>query len=106
VSDVYCRGKVFERSGMVRGWGQNRGCRRRAVRDGFCATHHPDAEKKRQADASARWEADRARERRQYEIKSAEREVVRVAVEWNEKRATTEALSAAVNALVRARGDR
>ncbi len=32
-------------------------CAKRAVRDGFCAIHHPDAEKARRDKSSAQWQA-------------------------------------------------
>ena len=33
-------------------------CSRRAVRDGFCSQHHPEAEAKRNAESRERWQME------------------------------------------------
>ena len=35
------------------------GCSRKAVRDGYCGQHHPDAEKARREASERRWEEQR-----------------------------------------------
>lgn len=67
-----CTANVWHRIGM---WGQHYQCEKKAVRDGFCGTHHPDAKKKREEQGAARakarrqaWDRDWAEERRRSEI--------------------------------------
>ena len=63
----YCKVKVY------RGWDSYR-CRRYAVRDGFCAQHHPDAVQKRQAEAEERWEIQR-RNSASYRLEEARKRI-------------------------------
>lgn len=87
-----CQAKVFERSGQIRGWGNHRPCSRAAVRDGYCAAHHPDAEKARRERADARHASRIAYDRREAAIRAAEREVIntvlaadRAGHQWNDR---------------------
>ena len=65
-----CKETVFRQGGSFRG-GR---CSRKAVKDGYCNQHHPDAVAKRRGERMARWkaedernEANWAQERRQRE---------------------------------------
>lgn len=53
-------------------------CERRAVRDGFCKQHHPDAVKARRAKSDAKWQAEHdvmmaKHEQRQADARDAKR---------------------------------
>ena len=43
------------KEGVWRDWSSGK-CARKAVKDGYCKQHHPDAVKERQEKSSARWE--------------------------------------------------
>lgn len=55
-------------------------CSRKAVRDGWCAQHHPDAVKARQAQSNARFVAQQAA--RQQAAIERERSTVRRFLAW------------------------
>ena len=42
-------------------WSRTHQCTRKPVKDGWCRTHHPDAEAERKAAASAKYEAEMRR---------------------------------------------
>ena len=55
------------------GWSYH-GCSRPAKSDGYCATHHPDAVKRRNEKSSERWEVKRAEmQKRNDEYRERER---------------------------------
>lgn len=56
-------------------------CSKKPTRDGYCGTHHPDAQKRRDAEGDAKYAAKRARWRREADIESARAEVLRLALE-------------------------
>lgn len=63
-------------------WGHTARCRRNAVRDGFCAQHHPDTVKARDAVRVARWETESARTFARYAQQDRERAVLAAAKAW------------------------
>lgn len=60
-----CKGVVWRASGQVAGWGRHSPCYKKATKDGYCGTHHPDAVAKREArleeDRKRRADEDRAK---------------------------------------------
>lgn len=50
-----CKAGVYRR--ISSNWGDTRQCDRKAKRDGWCGTHHPDAEATRRARSNARYDA-------------------------------------------------
>lgn len=54
-----CKETVFHQGGSYRG-GR---CSRKAVKDGYCKQHHPDAWAKRRDESMARWKAEDERDR-------------------------------------------
>lgn len=78
-----CKAEVW-RQGSWRG----SQCQRKAVRDGYCAQHHPDAKQERQAAHEAKWRAeDEARSllnaiRREREHKANRFDALLAACEW------------------------
>ena len=58
-------------------------CSRKAVRDGWCAQHHPDAVKARRAKSNARFVAEQAA--RQAAFIERERTTVRRFLAWYER---------------------
>ena len=54
-----------------RGRAQMSGCQRKAVKDGYCAQHHPENVKARRAAGQAAWEAEWAERERGWARKEA-----------------------------------
>jgi hypothetical protein len=54
--DTHCKQSVPAQAG----WGFNQ-CSRKAVKDGFCKQHHPDAVKAREEASEKKWEEKHAK---------------------------------------------
>ena len=59
-------------------WGSgafgSRGCYRKAVKNGFCKQHHPDAVAKRRDERMARWKAENERDKAKWAQERRQRE--------------------------------
>jgi len=96
-----CKEQIW-RSGS---WGHS-GCSKRATRDGFCATHHPDAKKARLEKRDAAWKAKDAASRLRWAITAAESDVVAAALDWHSGRMAADDLQATIGKLVALKASR
>ena len=55
MDETRCKEKVWERSGWPRAYQ----CNRKAVKDGYCKQHHPDAVKEREDKSQQRYEENK-----------------------------------------------
>jgi hypothetical protein len=72
-----CAKRVYDGTRMDFGGHQ---CRRKAVKDGWCASHHPDAEKAKREKEEAKWKREREARELGYAIEKAEAQVVAAAM--------------------------
>lgn len=70
MSKTNCKARVYPRDGPRLAGGFP--CARDAVRDGYCAQHHPDAQAKRDAASSEKWDAESAKRNAVYARRHAE----------------------------------
>lgn len=57
LDETRCKAKIYDRSG----WGRTHQCSRKPWADGWCKTHHPDAEAARRAEAYAKYAKEQRR---------------------------------------------
>lgn len=87
-------------------WGRLPQCPRKAVRDGFCAQHHPDAKAARWNKSREAWRVKQAEYAKQRQIASAKEAVIEAAEALRDSDWTNEPVAAierAVDALREAR---
>ena len=65
-------------------WGRRVPCKRAATNDGFCAIHHPDAHKARDAKWQAKWDAQDAANAKAKLIVTRKEAVIQTANKWEE----------------------
>lgn len=77
-SKTYCKERVYHARGT---WGGSP-CARVATRDGYCAQHHPEAVRARDADRKARWKAKSECDVARWERERLTAEFANACAEW------------------------
>lgn len=83
-------------------------CSKNAVRDGYCAQHHPDAVAKRRAARDERWNLQAQARKLSENVREAEDRVLRAAEQWlaDESEVSLTLLRADLRALRAARAEK